>query len=129
VDNLRLVALDFEVMHWGDPSFDTAFLLNHFLLKSFHRPQHHGAFQKLASIYLRILRQQCGEAFADLEAGALVHLPCLLMARIDGKSPVEYLKPHAAKCDAVRHFANGLMQQPANKLEEIFERRGAALAS
>ena len=31
--------IDFEVVHWGDPAFDSAFLLNHLILKSFHRPQ------------------------------------------------------------------------------------------
>ncbi|MEO7143297.1 MAG: aminoglycoside phosphotransferase family protein, partial [Bryobacteraceae bacterium] len=34
-----VMAIDFEVIHFGDPSFDAAFLLNHLLLKSFHRPE------------------------------------------------------------------------------------------
>ncbi len=39
VDGGHLMAIDFEVIHFGDPSFDSAFMLNHLLLKSFYRPQ------------------------------------------------------------------------------------------
>ena len=32
----NVLAIDFECIHFGDPSFDAAFLLNHLLLKTFH---------------------------------------------------------------------------------------------
>ena len=34
----RLWVIDWEIVHRGDPAFDVAFLLNHLLLKTIHRP-------------------------------------------------------------------------------------------
>ena len=48
VDGAAVMAIDFEVIHYGDPSFDCAFLLNHLLLKSFHRPQWAALYQRAA---------------------------------------------------------------------------------
>ena len=55
--NGRAMAIDFEVIHFGDPSFDAAFLLNHLLLKTFYGIA--GA-PHLARIFWRTL--QAGDA-------------------------------------------------------------------
>jgi aminoglycoside phosphotransferase (APT) family kinase protein len=77
--------LDFEVAHLGDPAFDLAFLHNHLVLKAIHRPAARDAYRA------------CAEAF-DAAYTQPVHAPyvrqhqgCLLLARVDGKSPAEYL--------------------------------------
>ena len=86
-----LWVIDWEVVHRGDPTFDLAFMLNHLLLKSIHRPQGREGYEA------------CGRAF--LEAyGRDVDMPyvlglvgCLMLARVDGKSPAEYLtEPNAS---------------------------------
>jgi aminoglycoside phosphotransferase (APT) family kinase protein len=83
------VFLDAECAWYGDPAFDLAFCLNHLLLKCAWVPRAKDAFlacfDALAKSYL--------EKFApeNLEARTASLLPALLLARVDGKSPVEYL--------------------------------------
>lgn len=78
--------LDFEVAHWGDPAFDTAFLLNHLLIKSVHVP---GARAELLDA-ARAFRAAYRERAWDLERSTVRELAVLMLARVDGKSPVEY---------------------------------------
>jgi len=88
----ELWAIDWEVVHFGDPSFDAGFLLNHLFLKSFALPQHRRKLAGLAETFLRALRTSLPpDASAWMETAALEHLPALLLARVDGKSPAEYL--------------------------------------
>lgn len=80
--------LDWEVAHQGDPAFDPAFLLSHLMLKCIARPQSAPEYAAVADAFL-------GEYVA---AGARPdwtrihrHLGALLLARVLGKSPVDYL--------------------------------------
>ena len=43
-----VMAIDFEVIHFGDPAFDAAFLLNHLALKSVARPMDGGKYRAAA---------------------------------------------------------------------------------
>ncbi len=61
------------------------------------------------------------EPAADLEARAATLLPGLLLARVDGKSPVEYLTDDMAK-DVVRRVARHLLDQPAARLALVADR-------
>ena len=58
---------------------------------------------------------------ADCEKRTAALLPGLMLARIDGKSPVEYLAGAAQK-DAVRRFARSLLGDPVSALGEIARR-------
>lgn len=103
------VFLDAECAWYGDPAFDIAFCLNHMLLKSVWKPQHEPAY--LACF--RALVEGYGPE-AALEARAARLLPGLLLARLDGKSPVEYLIREDEKARP-RAFARRLLQrQPAS---------------
>lgn len=86
------VFLDAECAWYGDPAFDLAFCLNHLLLKGAHRPARKraflGVFDALARAYFTRLDW---ETATDLERRCAALLPALLLARVDGKSPVEYL--------------------------------------
>ena len=99
------VFLDAECACWADPAFDLAFCLNHLLLKCVWRPQRReallGSFDALCRGYLARARWEPAEA---LEARAARLLPGLMLARIDGKSPVEYLSTPEQQ-EAVRRFA------------------------
>ena len=83
------VFLDAECAWYGDPAFDLAFCLNHLLLKCVWVPSARDAFlacfDSLARSYLETFQP------GNLEARAASLLPALLLARVDGKSPVEYL--------------------------------------
>jgi aminoglycoside phosphotransferase (APT) family kinase protein len=104
----RLVVLDCEVAWFGDPRFDLAFLLNHLHLKGLHHAPRGAAFAPLvaaaAGAYFAERRLASDEAAAfDHDVARL--LPMLMLARVDGKSPVEYLADAPAKQDFVRRFA------------------------
>ena len=72
-------------------------------------------FDRFVSSYLAHARW---EPRATLEARIAHLLPALLLARIDGKSPVEYLTDEAPKGIA-RGFAMPLIAKPANGLDVI----------
>jgi hypothetical protein len=114
------VLLDAECAWYGDPAFDGAFCLNHLLLKSVHLPAMAGTLldqaQAFATTWL-------GHFPADLrpgiEARTAALLPCLMLARVDGKSPVEYLDESARKI--VRDRAIPFIRNPPSKLVHLLD--------
>lgn len=124
------VFLDAECAWYGDPAFDLAFCLNHLLLKCVWRPQWHSryleAFDALGAAYLDSVTW---EARADIEERTAHLLPGLLLARIDGKSPVEYITAEPQR-NQVRTIARALLLQPAGELAAVREawQRGSAPA-
>jgi aminoglycoside phosphotransferase (APT) family kinase protein len=113
------VFLDAECAWWGDPAFDLAFCLNHLLLKCLWTPPARAGFlacfDALAQAYLAGV---AWEPPAALETRAATLLPGLLLARVDGKSPVEYLTEQADK-DRVRRVARLLLAAPVDRLTAI----------
>ena len=126
----RLVVLDCEVAWYGDPTFDAAFLLNHFFLKSLHLDRKREAFFALVESF-----QEAYAAELGAEKWALVapHLPRLLLmlmlARVDGKSPVEYLCDHEAKKNFLRGFAREHIPSPPRDLPALLANWKQALTS
>ena len=116
------VILDAECAWYGDPAFDLGFVLNHLLLKGACHPQWRAryldAYTALAGAYFAHVDW---EARANCEARTAALLPGLMLARIDGKSPVEYLTGAAQK-DEVRAFARALLIDPVPSLAEIATR-------
>jgi 5-methylthioribose kinase len=102
-----MMMLDFEVAHWGDPAFDCAFLLSHLVLGAGHHEHLRDAFLDEAVRFWRAYRVAAGAAGAQ-EPAVVAELACLLLARIDGKSPVEYLTQQR-KREAVRRYARSLL--------------------
>ncbi|MFN9807862.1 MAG: phosphotransferase family protein [Betaproteobacteria bacterium] len=113
------VLLDAECAWWGDPAFDIAFCLNHLLLKCLWNPPYTGAFlaafDTLAEAYLAGVDW---EPRAELEQRAAALLPGLFLARVDGKSPVEYVTDELQK-DQVRRTAAPLLLQPVATLAQV----------
>ncbi len=116
------VILDAECAWYGDPAFDAAFVLNHLLLKGARRPawrvRYVAAFDALAAAWLA---HATWEPRAALAARTAALLPALMLARIDGKSPVEYLTDDAVR-DDVRAFARSLIVAPEAELAAITAR-------
>ncbi len=113
------VFLDAECAWYGDPAFDLAFCLNHLLLKCLWVPRVApgllDCFDQLAGSYLA---EVGWEPVAAIEERAARLLPGLLLARIDGKSPVEYLTGEGQK-DRVRRIARALLAAPPKALCEV----------
>ncbi|MGO8815572.1 MAG: hypothetical protein ACLQVG_13045, partial [Terriglobia bacterium] len=118
----NIFLIDFEVVHWGDPSFDAAFLVNHLYLKAFHQPTASGQFIALADSFWKSLIGCLGpESATGFEAMTLRHLGGLMLARIDGKSPVEYIQDETTK-DAVRNVAAWILREHPSRLAEVEEK-------
>jgi len=114
------VFLDAETAWYGDPAFDLAFCLNHLLLKCLARPafaaSYLGCFAAFRSAYLPSVTW---ENISGLERRAAQLLPALLLARADGKSPVEYLQePDRA---FVRETACAWLVEVPERLDTIAE--------
>ncbi len=104
--NGRIAVLDCEVAWFGDPMFDVAFLLNHFLLKALRRQELRADYLGLVTAFLETYGRELGGAWSsDCEERATRLLLMLLLARVDGKSPVEYLAGDTGKQQFIRDFA------------------------
>ncbi|MEO6959783.1 MAG: aminoglycoside phosphotransferase family protein [Burkholderiaceae bacterium] len=112
------VFLDAECAWYGDPAFDLAFCLNHLLLKAAWLPAVLPAlmesFRSLVDTYMARVNF---EPIADLEYRAATLLPALTLARVDGKSPVEYLDEPARI--AIRAAALDLLKDPRDCLDDV----------
>ena len=89
----RLVLLDHEVIHFGDPAFDLGFSLAHFLSKAHHLPDHRAVFAEAAKLYWSVYLREVGGAdwAGGLKERAVRHTLGCLLARVEGRSPLEYL--------------------------------------
>jgi aminoglycoside phosphotransferase (APT) family kinase protein len=113
------VFLDAECAWWGDPAFDLAFCLNHLMLKCLWVPAARGplleSFKAMTAAYLQLVTW---EPTALLEQRAAHLLPALFLARVDGKSPVEYLTQDEQR-EAVRVVARRLLADPPDRLVDV----------
>ncbi len=113
------VFLDAECACIGDPAFDLSFCLNHFLLKCLWTPSATSGFltcfQSMSSSYLAEVDWEDRDR---LEARAASLLPGLFLARVDGKSPVEYLSRETDR-DKVRRCARTFLIDPPARLRDV----------
>jgi len=106
------VVLDAECAWYGDPAFDLAFVLNHLLLKAVWRPGFAGLYRASVGALVSAYFGAIGAATAgEVERRTAELLPALMLARIDGKSPVEYVTD-AAEQDRIRTFARHHLTHP-----------------
>jgi aminoglycoside phosphotransferase (APT) family kinase protein len=116
--------IDWEVAHFGDPTFDLAFLLCHLRCKAAHRPGDASRLGSAAARFLEVYAEHAPAVWAAIEPAQLAaQTACLLLARVDGKSPAEYLDEHAR--EAVRRLAIELLSSDEPRLDAIFDVDGA----
>jgi aminoglycoside phosphotransferase (APT) family kinase protein len=114
------VLLDAECAWFGDPAFDLAFCLTHLLLKCLVHPDIAVRYLSASAALFDSYRARINwEDPALLEQRAASLLPGLLLARIDGKSPVDYLDRQAQ--EQVRITARSLLSLPINRLDEVWQ--------
>jgi len=110
------VILDAECAWYGDPAFDLAFVLTHLLLKGIWQPaqrsRYLGCFGTLVQAYAQYVAWEARDA---VEARTAALLPGLLLGRVDGKSPAEYLTDPADK-HRVRAFARAWLYQTSGSV-------------
>ena len=113
------VVLDAECAWFGDPAFDLAFVLNHLLLKGVWRPHWRGGYLHLYERLVDAYRAHVAwEPWPTLDARTAALLPGLLLGRVDGKSPAEYVTADQDK-DAIRSFSRAHLTKPVASVLEI----------
>jgi 5-methylthioribose kinase len=116
----RFVVLDQEVAWYGDPAFDLAFLLNHLYLKSLLWKNKFNECLSLCEAviksYFAVLGQKV-EGELELRTGRLLLM--LMLARIDGKSPVEYFAERKEEINFVRTFVYELLPKDNYQIGHI----------
>ena len=112
------VILDAECATMGSPAFDPAFCLNHLVLKAIHLPRTRAALlDEARALWAGYAVHIDFEPPDELEARTAALLPGLMLARIDGKSPVEYLNEDTR--EIVRQIACPLIKAPASKIDDV----------
>ena len=112
----KLILLDYEVVHFGDPAFDLGFFLTHLVLKSIWAGKRGAEYLGLATDFWRTYRATVAstagaDELASLEERMVWNLAGCLLARVDGKSPVEYLS--AERQRVVREVARRWVASPS----------------
>ena len=115
----RLVLLDHEVVHWGDPAFDLGFALTHLLAKARHLPVHRATLARAAQQFWTAYQGEVGDRFAGLAPRAVRHTLGCLLARVEGRSPLEYLTP--AGRAALRTEVLALLPAPPISLDDLIQ--------
>lgn len=121
-----LIILDYEVIHFGDPAFDIGFSLTHFLSKAHHLPARRAAFLDLARHYWRAYHNDLTPRLrASTRALAVEHTLACMLARVAGRSPLEYLD--ASERERQRRIILELIQQDLCDVPSLIDAFGAEL--
>jgi 5-methylthioribose kinase len=123
--------LDFEVAHLGDPAFDSAFCLNHLILKAIKFPERSRDYLAPAGTFWHAYAEWLAPGLdPQIEATTIRELGCLLLARIDGKSRIEYITDEPTRGFA-RNLAREILLSSETSLDALLalvqRRIGAAL--
>jgi len=119
VDRNQILLIDCEVVHWGDPAFDAGFLLTHLFLKAIHKPKDARSYLAAALAFWKALERGLGVmATGQFARLTIRHLGGLMLARIDGKSPVEYLVDEKSR-EQARTIAKRILLGPPSSLSEL----------
>lgn len=90
------VLLDAECATLGDPAFDVAMLLSHLFLKGAYRSQQVSVYcDEAKTFWQSYVSEVDWEPHAAIERRVCALIPAFMLARLDGKSPVEYLSDTA----------------------------------
>jgi aminoglycoside phosphotransferase (APT) family kinase protein len=121
VSHGTLVLLDHEVIHWGDPAFDIGFCTTHLLSKAHHLHAWRRAFINCTHAFHRRYLDQVRDVSwtGDLEAMAVRHALGCLLARVVGRSPLEYLT--VAQRVRQKEVVLRLMRHPPTSLNDLVE--------
>ena len=91
-DSDKISIMDYEVAHYGHPAFDLAFFSNHFILKAIKNKAWAASYLNMMEYMMDIYFSTVNFMPADeLEKAYIQLLSLLMIARVDGKSPAEYI--------------------------------------
>ena len=127
-----LMLIDFEVGHYGDPAFDLGFFLSHLMLKAFHHaPLEQPYFRLVDSFwqrYLAVMSEAIPAREIDqLMRRAIVNFAGCALARLDGKSKVDYLD-QGDRRQQMRRLCRALFAEPPAHWEDVSELAAKSLS-
>ena len=112
------IFLDAECATMGDASFDVAFCLNHLVLKAIHLPAARSALLDAVQAFWDSYASEVDwESCESLESRTCELLPALMLARVDGKSPVEYLSD--ANRQVTREISQFQLERQSTRIADI----------
>lgn len=122
----KLMILDFEVIHFGDPAFDLGFSMTHLLSKAHYLPARRSEFLKMAGAYWReYARTRRNGALARRETAAVRHTLACMLARVAGRSPLEYF--NQSHRQRQQHMALQLIEQEISTVPGLIRAFGSRL--
>ena len=122
----KLILLDFEVIHFGDPAFDIGFSFAHFLAKAYYLPEARNAFLQMARAYwMSYCQSLTPQMRANVVDQAARHTLACVLARMAGRSPLEYLDQRQR--NTLQRIALELIEQEVADMETLLERYEARL--
>jgi len=112
----KLVLLDHEVIHWGDPAFDLGFSLTHFLSKAHHLVSFREHFLQAAARYWKTYSTIIDSTLiqSGLENRAVYHTLACMLARVAGRSKLEYFT--TKERERQKKIVIQMMKQPTDSL-------------
>jgi len=121
VRNDRLILLDHEVIHWGDPAFDVGFALAHLLSKAHHLREYRDGFENGVVLFASACFSQVadGEVTEDFRTRCAHHALACLLARVAGRSQMDYLSEGEKQTQ--RRAVVALMSNPPNDIVYVLE--------
>lgn len=120
------ILIDAECATMGDPAFDVAFCLNHFFLKAVFSPKFKEGLEQAAKTFFASYYEYVHwEDKLGFNKRVAKLLPMLGLARVDGKSPVEYLNP--TQQQGVREIVIPLITAPHENIYSTISTQFSAI--
>jgi 5-methylthioribose kinase len=118
----RLILLDYEVFHFGEPAFDVGFAMAHFLSKAHHVSNRRAEFAKAASEFVDVYRNEIAPVSwaTGIESRLVRHSLGCALARVAGKSLLEYMRPEENLRQ--REVVLRLMMAPPSTIDELISK-------
>jgi 5-methylthioribose kinase len=125
-----LILLDFECAHAGDSAFDLGFFLTHLLLKAIRQRSINGQSSSYVDLATRFLEAYLQRRTVDTDPSGFVrrvirHTAACSLARVDGKSPVEYLDEDGRA--TARAFARESLRTEPATWDDLVEHFNSAI--
>lgn len=122
IHNKQLVLLDHEVIHFGDPAFDLGFAMAHFLSKAHFHSSLRREFIATARHFWQTYHSKTTAApwAKGLEHHGINNSLGCLLARVAGKSPLEYL--NSSQKSVQKLIVLRLIQEEHDTMESLIHR-------
>jgi 5-methylthioribose kinase len=125
----RMILLDYEVIHWGDPAFDIGFGMTHLFSKAHRLSDQRSTLLNAAWVfwksYARVVKDLVWRR--GLEERAIRHTLACMLARVRGRSPLEYLDD--AQRQLQEKIVVELVTQPPTTFNDLTSAFGEGLTA